>query len=174
VDEPTVVVGLITTAHGLRGELAIQNRSDTPERWDAGAAVFLDDGRRLTIEVSRPHGRRLLVKFEGVDDRATAEALRGRTLVVPESWLPELPEGSWWAHELEGCRVVTRSGRELGVLSEVVANPANDIWVARDEAGTESLIPVLDGMLVEVDPAARRIVVEDVPGLTAPEEPASP
>jgi len=174
VDEPTVVVGLITTVHGLRGEVAVQNRSDTPERWDAGGAVFLDDGRRLTIEASRRHGRRLLVKFEGVDDRTTAEALRGRTAVVPESWLPELPEGSWWAHELEGCEVVTRSGRELGVLVEVVANPANDIWVARDEAGTETLIPVLDDLLVDVDPAARRIVVDDVPGLTVPEEQVSP
>jgi 16S rRNA processing protein RimM len=174
VDEPTVVVGLITAAHGLRGELAIKNRSDTPERWDAGGAVFLEDGRRLTIEGSRAHGRRLLVKFEGVGDRSAAEALRGRTLVVPESWLPELPEGSWWSHELEGCRVVTRSGRELGVLTEVMANPANDIWVARDDAGTETLIPVLDELLVEVDPADRRIVVDDVPGLTVPEEPASP
>lgn len=170
MDEPTVVVGVITTVHGLRGEVAVQNRSDTPERWDAGASVFLEDGRRLTIEASRPHGRRLLVKFQSVDDRSTAEALRGRTVVVPESWLPELPEGSWWAHELEGCVVVTRSGRELGVLTEVVANPANDIWIARGDDGTETLIPVLDEVLVGVDPASRRIVVEDVPGLTVPED----
>jgi 16S rRNA processing protein RimM len=173
VDEPTVVVGLITSVHGLRGEVAVQNRSDTPERWDAGGAVFLEDGRRLTIATSRSHGRRLLVKFEGVDDRTSAEALRGRTVVVPESWLPELPEGSWWAHQLEGCAVVTRSGRELGILAEIVANPANDIWIARAEDGTETLIPVLDDLLIEVDPRAGRIVVEDVPGLTAPDEPAS-
>ena len=132
MDEPTLVVGVITTVHGLRGEVAVQNRSDNPERWDAGGQVFLVDGRRLTIEASRPHGRRLLVKFEGVDDRTSAEALRGATLVVPESWLPELPTGSWWAHELEGCSVVTTTGRELGTLVEVVANPANDLWIARD------------------------------------------
>ncbi|HET9671234.1 MAG TPA: ribosome maturation factor RimM [Actinomycetota bacterium] len=170
MDEPAVVVGVITTVHGLRGEVTVHNRSDNPDRWTAGSVVLLQDGRRLTIETSRAHGRRLLVKFEGVDDRVAAEALRGRTVLVPESWLPPLPPGEWWAHDLEGCTVVTRSGRALGVLAEVVANPANDIWIARDDAGSETLIPVLDEFLVEVDPAAGRIVVEDVPGLTAPED----
>lgn len=171
MDEPTLVVGVITSVHGLRGEVSVQNRSDNPDRWAAGGSVFLSDGRRLTIEASREHGKRLLVKFEGVEDRAAAETLRGATLVVPESWLPPLPAGSWWAHELEGCVVVTRSGRELGVLTDVVGNPANDIWIARDDAGIETLIPVIDHVLVDVDPAARRIVVDDVPGLTAPDEP---
>ena len=174
MDEPTLVVGVITSVHGLGGEVAVQNRSDNPDRWDAGGQVFLADGRRLTIEASRPHGRRLLVKFEGVDDRTSAETLRGATLVVPESWLPELPAGSWWAHELQGCAVVTTTGRDLGTLVEVVANPANDLWIARDEDGTETLIPVIEEFLVQVDPSARRIVVVDVPGVTAPEEGAEP
>jgi 16S rRNA processing protein RimM len=170
VSEPTVVVGLVTAAHGLRGEVAVQSRSDNPRRWIAGGVVLGPDGRSLTIEAIRRHGARLLVKFAGVDDRTAAESLRGAELVVPESWLPELPAGSWWAHQLEGCAVVTRSGRRLGVLAEVVANPANDIWIARDDTGRETLIPVLDDVLVDVDPGARRIVVDDVPGLTVPDE----
>jgi 16S rRNA processing protein RimM len=170
VDEPTLVVGIVTSVHGLRGEVAIQNRSDNPERWRPGGTVLLDDGRGLTIETSRTHGKRLLVKFEGVNDRTAAETLRGASLVVPESWLPPLPEGEWWAHELEGCTIETRAGRALGVLTEVVANPANDIWVAVDAEGTETLIPVLADLLVEVDTLARRIVVRDVPGVTVPED----
>jgi 16S rRNA processing protein RimM len=169
VDEPTLVVGVITTVHGLRGEVAVQNRSDNPDRWRPGGTVFLDDGRPLTIGSVRPHGKRLLVRFEGIEDRTTAEALRGANLRVPESWVPPLPEGSWWAYELEGCAVETSSGRSLGVLTEVVATPANDIWIAVDAEGNETLIPVLADLLVEVDPAARRIVVRDVPGVTAPE-----
>jgi 16S rRNA processing protein RimM len=170
VSEPTVVVGLVTAAHGLRGEVAVQSRSDNPGRWVAGGVVLGPDGRSLTIEAIRRHGARLLVKFAGVEDRTAAESLRGAELVVPESWLPELPAGSWWEHQLEGCDVVTRSGRRLGVLAEVVANPANDIWIARDDAGRETLIPVLHDVLVEVDPGARRIVVDDLPGLTVPDE----
>ena len=169
MDEPTLVVGVVTTVHGLRGEVAIQNRSDNPDRWRPGGTVLLGDGQILRIESSRSHGKRLLVKFEGIDDRTAAEALRGADLLVPESWVPALPAGEWWAYELEGCIVETNSGRSLGVLTEIVANPANDIWVAVDPEGHETLIPVLADFLVHVDTTARRVVVRDVPGVTAPE-----
>jgi 16S rRNA processing protein RimM len=174
VDEPTVVVGVVTGVHGLSGEVSIQNRSDNPDRWVAGGSVLREDGAALTIESSRRHGRRLLVHFAGVEDRTTAERLRGAVLVVPESWLPQLDADEWWAHQLEGCEVRTRSGRVLGTLREVIPNPANDLWVAVDEDGRETLVPALADVLVDVDVGARRIVVEDVPGLTVPEEPEEP
>jgi 16S rRNA processing protein RimM len=170
VEEPTIVVGVVTKARGLRGEVAVQSRSDNPDRWTLGATVFTEDGRKLTLASIRPHGDRLLVTFDEVPDRAAAEALSGATLVVPESWLPELGEGEWWPHELEGCRVVTDAGRELGIVTEVIANPANDLWVATAEDGTETLVPALKDLLIDVDVRdSRRIVVRDVPGLTAPD-----
>ncbi|HYY08131.1 MAG TPA: ribosome maturation factor RimM [Actinomycetota bacterium] len=169
MDEPTIVVGTVGTAHGLRGEVAVQNRSDNPDRWQAGARVLLEDGRELAIEHARPHGRRMLVKFEGIDDRGRAEALRGANLVVPESWVPPLPEGEWWSHQVVGCEVRTESGRRLGIVTEVIANPANDLWVTV-EAGSETLIPALADVLIEVDVERKRIVVRDVPGLTVPED----
>ncbi len=171
MDEPTVVVGVVTRAHGVRGEVAVQNRSDNPDRWVAGAVVFTPEGRVLTVETVRPHGDRLLVTFDGVADRTAAEALRGVELSVPRSSLPPLAEGEWWPHQVEGCSVITEAGRDLGVVTEVVFNPANDLWVAVDETGAETLIPVLKDLLVEVDVDARRIVVRDVAGLTAPEAP---
>lgn len=170
MDEPTVVVGLVTSAHGLRGEVAVQNRSDNPHRWRAGGTVLLEDGRVLTVEASRRHGRRLLVKFAQIDDRNGAETLRGAILVVPESWLPPLAAGEWWSFQVEGCAVETESGRPLGTLTEVIANPANDIWVAVDPEGAETLVPVLDDLIVHVDIDAKRVVVRDVPGLTSPED----
>ena len=167
--EPTVNVGKVTRAHGVRGEVAVLVLSDNPDRFAPGATVFLEDGRPLTVTASRSHGGRLLVTFEGVSDRSAADDLRGRSLVVPESWLPELPEGEWWPHQLEGCEVVTESGRTLGTLTDVILNPANDIWVARDAEGTETLLPALKELLVKVDVTGRRITVRDVPGLTVPE-----
>lgn len=171
VDEPTVVVGVVTGVHGLHGEVSIQNRSDNPDRWTPGGTVLREDGAALTIESSRRHGRRLLVRFAGVGDRSAAERLRGAVLVVPESWLPDLADGEWWAHQLEGCEVRTASGRILGLVKEVIPNPANDLWVAVDDEGRETLVPALADLLIDVDVAARTIVVHDVPGLTAPEEP---
>ena len=65
VDEPTVVVGVVTGVHGLRGDVSVQNRSDNPDRWAPGGTVLREDGTALTIESSRRHGRRMLVKFAG-------------------------------------------------------------------------------------------------------------
>jgi 16S rRNA processing protein RimM len=172
VDEPTVVVGVVTGVHGLRGEVSIQNRSDNPDRWAPGGTVLREDGAALTIDASRRHGRRLLVSFAGITDRSAAEALRGAVLVVPESWLPELERDEWWAHQLEGCEVRTESGRILGSVRDVIPNPANDLWVAVDDEGRETLVPALADLLIDVDITARTILVRDVPGLTAPEEPA--
>jgi 16S rRNA processing protein RimM len=169
VSEPTVVVGHVTRAHGIRGEVAVEVRSDNDERFAAGAHVFLTSGRRLTIARAQSHGARLLVAFDGVVDRSAAEALRGELLVVPESWLPELPDDEYWPFQLEGCEVVTESGRSLGTVSDVIPNPANDLWVALAADGTETLVPAIHDVVVDVDLATRRILVRDVAGLTAPD-----
>jgi 16S rRNA processing protein RimM len=71
---------------------------------------------------------------------------------------------------LEGCEVVTESGRTLGAIVDVIAHPANDLWVAMDGTGTETLVPAIREVVVEVDVEARRVLVRDIPGLTAPDD----
>jgi 16S rRNA processing protein RimM len=169
VAEPAVTVGRITKAHGVHGEVAVENHSDNPDRWVPGAVVFDADGRELTVRTVRPHGSRLLVTFEGIEDRTAAERVTGSTLQVPESWLPPLPEGSWWSYEATGCVVRTESGRTLGTVAEVLAYPAHDLWRVVDEEDGETLIPAVDAFIVSVDLAGRSAVVREVPGLTAPD-----
>jgi 16S rRNA processing protein RimM len=103
-----------------------------------------------------------------VRDRDEAGALARALLVVPESSSPRLPEGSWWDHQIEGCALETDTGRPLGVVREVIHTAANDVWSAVDDAGAETLIPVLKDVVVAVDVDARQIVVHEIPGLTAP------
>lgn len=167
--EPTVAVGRIGRAHGIRGEVAVLVLSEVGGRFADGAAVYLEDGRILTVESARPHRGGLVVKFREVRDRDQAEELSRKVLVVPESMSPELPEGSWWDHRLVGCEVVTESGRSLGTLQEVIHTQANDVWSAVAE-GRETLIPALKDVVVSVDVADKRILVREVPGLTAPKE----
>jgi 16S rRNA processing protein RimM len=171
VERPTVVVGVVSKPHGVRGEVSVQNRSDNPDRWLPDAMVFDRDGIPYHVRDVRSQGTHLLVRFDGIDDRSAAEALRGRELLVPASWLPTLSDGEWWPHQIEGCRVVTESGRDLGTVREVVPNPANDLWISVDGAGTETIVPVLAEVLVDVDVDDGRIVVRDIPGLTAPDDP---
>jgi 16S rRNA processing protein RimM len=168
MNEPTVAVGRITRAHGVQGEVAVLVISEVPGRFGDGATVWLEDGRALTVESSRPHKDRLLVRFRGVNDREQAEALQKALLVVPESSSPELPEGSWWDHRIVGCALETDTGDSLGIVREVIHTAANDVWSAVDEDGTETLVPVLRDVVVEVDVDAGRIVVREIPGLTSP------
>jgi 16S rRNA processing protein RimM len=138
MDEPTVAVGRVGRAHGIRGEVGVLVLSEVPGRFDPGEVVWLEDGRRLTVEASKPHRGGLLVKFREVADRTQAEALRSALLVVPESMSPELPEGSWWDHRIQGCVVETDSGRHLGTVHEVIHTAANDVWSAVDERASSS------------------------------------
>jgi 16S rRNA processing protein RimM len=171
VDEPTITVGRIAKAHGVRGEVTVENRSDNPDRWVPGSVLFDADGRQLTVRTVRPHGGRLLVTFEKITDRSHAETLAGSILVVPESWLPALAEGELWSFQIEGCTVRTKSGRSLGTVHEVLAYPAHDVWRVVDDDGTETLIPAVDDVfIVSVDADARTAVVRDVPGLTVEDE----
>ncbi len=168
MDEPTVAVGRITRVHGVQGEVAVFVISEVPGRFADGATVWLEDGRTLTVESTRPHKDRLLVRFRGVEDRAQAEALQKALLVVPESSSPELPQGSWWDHRIVGCALETDTGRVLGTVRDVIHTGANDVWSAVDDDGVETLVPVLKDVILGVDMDAQRIVVREIPGLTAP------
>ena len=168
MDESTVAVGRITRAHGVQGELAVLVISEVPGRFADGETVWLEDGRTLTVESSRPHKDRLLVRFREVQSREQAEALQRALLVVPESLSPQLPEGSWWDHRIVGCAIETDTGRALGTVHDVIHTAANDVWSAVDDEGTETLIPVLRDVILDVDIDAKRIVVREIPGLTMP------
>ena len=153
----------------MHGELTVLVLSDVADRFAEGAELRLEDGRVLKVVEARPHKDRLLVRFEGIADRTQAEALQTSLLVVPVSASPELPEGSWWDHQIEGCALRTDTGRSLGTVREVIHTSANDVWAAADDAGVETLIPVLKDVVVNVDVDGRRIVVREIPGLTTPE-----
>ena len=166
MDEPTVAVGRVARAHGVQGEVAVLVLSEVEDRFALGATLWLEDGRTLTVESSRPHRGRLLVRFREVRDREQAEGLQRALLVVPESSSPSLPEGSWWDHQIEGCAVETDRGRALGTVREVIHTAANDVWSVVDGEGRETLVPVLIDVLDSVDVGAKRIVVREIAGLT--------
>lgn len=167
-----VAVGRITRAHGVRGEVRVLPLTDVDTRFEPSSQLFAGESeeRPLTVAASRPDRGRLLVRFEEIPDRTSAEALTGAYLFVPATSSPALPEGEFWPHELIGAEVVTDSGRSIGTLREVVHTNANDVWVVRDEDDAESLVPALRDVISEVDTSAGRVVVREVPGLTAPDD----
>jgi 16S rRNA processing protein RimM len=148
-----LVVGRIGRAHGLRGEVAVRFTSNRPERAEPGAVLHAGD-RPLVVATSRPHQDRVLVRFEGIDDRTAAEALQGLELTAaPLGDEVELGDDELWVHEIVGAEVRDRAGDVIGRVAAVEANPAHDLLVLDGGA----LVPMVfvveqrDGVVV-IDP----------------------
>jgi 16S rRNA processing protein RimM len=132
---PRLEVGRVGRAHGLAGEVAVTLSTNRPERAAPGSVLYADD-RPLVVTAARPHQGRWLIRFEGVDDRTTAERLLGvRLFAEPLSG----EDGELWVHELIGSEVRDLDGSVLGVVATVEANPAHDLLVLEDGA----LVPVV-------------------------------
>lgn len=164
-----VVIGRIARAHGLRGELGVQIRTDEPERrFAAGSSVVCGD-RTLTITSSRHHSGRLLVTFEQISDRTAAEALHGSVLEahIDPADLPDDPE-EFYDHQLVGLEA-RRGDTVIGTVTAVLHLPDQDS-LAVDVDGREVLIPFVTELVPVVDVAAGFVTVADVPGLLDPQQ----
>ncbi|WP_374999635.1 ribosome maturation factor RimM [Aeromicrobium sp. CTD01-1L150] len=165
-----VVVGRVSRAHGIRGELTVQVRTDEPERRFApGSSLSGDDGP-LEVAGSRRHSGRLLVRFVGIEDRTAAEALHGQLLraEVDPAAVPEADD-EFYDHQLVGLDVRRGTGERIGVVREVTHLPAQDL-LAIDVDGREVLVPFVEALVPDVDLAAGTLTVADVPGLLDPDE----
>ncbi|MCE7079949.1 ribosome maturation factor RimM [Streptomyces sp. ST2-7A] len=164
-----LVVARIGRAHGIRGEVTVEVRTDEPEiRLGPGAVLATDPPEvgPLTIETGRVHSGRLLLRFEGVRDRSGAEALRNTLLIAevdPEE-VPEDPE-EFYDHQLVDLEVVTEAGTVIGRVAEISHLPGQDLLVVERSDGGEVLIPFVHAIVPEVDPASGRLLVTPPPGL---------
>ncbi|GHA03020.1 ribosome maturation factor RimM [Streptomyces echinoruber] len=164
-----LVVARIGRAHGIKGEVTVEVRTDEPELRLAPGAVLATDpptAGPLTIASGRVHSGRLLLRFEGVEDRNAAEALRN-TLLIAEVDPDELPEGEdeYYDHQLIDLDVVTEDGAEVGRVTEVVHLPSQDLFVVERPDGGEVMIPFVREIVTEIDLAEQKAVIDPPPGL---------
>ena len=164
-----LVVGRVVKAHGVTGELVVEVRTDDPEvRFAPGNTLRLkvsretdSQTRSFVVEGVREHGARLLVRLAAVTDRDAADALRGSLFVIDSNDLPPIDEpDTYYDHQLEGLRVRTTTGRDVGVVAEVLHTAAGELLAVKGDSG-EVLVPFvaaivtsvsLDDGTVEVDP----------------------
>ncbi|MGW7621349.1 ribosome maturation factor RimM [Streptomyces antimycoticus] len=164
-----LVVARIGRAHGIKGEVTVEVRTDEPElRLGPGAVLTTEPASAgpLTIESGRVHSGRLLLRFEGVRDRSAAEALRNTLLIAevdPEE-LPEDPE-EFYDHQLIDIDVVTVDGTEVGRVSEVSHLPYQDLLIVKRPDGGEVMIPFVSEFVPEIDLEEQRAVIDPPPGL---------
>jgi len=163
-----LVVARIGRAHGLRGEVVLEVRTDDPERRLAPGAQLRTDPPEagpLRVESLRTHSGQLLVRFAEASDRTAAEALRGTELLVDVEASDE--EDAWYPHELRGLRAERADGTVLGELEGVEHLPAQDALVLREPDGTRTLVPFVAAIVPLVDVVGGRVVLDPPGGLLA-------
>lgn len=161
-----LTVGRILRPHGIRGALLVDPISEQLLGLSAEAQVWVGPDRNsMILRELRRHGGRWLLWLEGIDSREKAESLRGHEIALPLADVPPLPEGTYYHWQILGLRVVSDEGASLGRVVEILKTGANDVYVVRDEAGEEMLIPAIHSVILEVDLDDHEIKVHLIPGL---------
>lgn len=166
-----VVVGRVGRAHGVRGEVVIDVRTDEPDRRFADGAVLATEPEvagPLTVAHARVHSHRLVVGFVGVTDRSGAEALSGTLLLAEVDPHEQAGPDEFYDRQLVGLRARTRAGEEIGEVVAVEHGGAQDLLVVR-RAGADVLVPFVTAIVPEVDLDAGVVLLDLPPGLLDPE-----
>lgn len=173
-----LVIGRVAKSHGIRGELAVEIRTDNPEERFAVGTVL--KGRKpreqkltnYTVEAAREHSGRLLLRLRGVEDRTASDALRGTLFLVDPADLPASDDpDEFYDHELEGLAVRLTDGTPVGTVLEVLHSAAGELLSIRPEGqdAGELLVPFVAAIVTSVSVADGVIEIDPPEGLLDPE-----
>jgi 16S rRNA processing protein RimM len=160
------VVARIGRAHGLKGEVSVEVRTDVPgERFVPGAVFVTEPASAgpLTLDTARDHSGVLVLRFVEAPDRAAAEELRGVQLLV-ETTASDEPD-AWYEDELVGLAARTPDGDPLGQVVRLDTGGAQDLLVVRTPDGRDVLVPFVTALVPEVDVRGGAVVVDPPGGL---------
>ena len=161
--QAAVLVGVVTGAHGVQGEVKVKSFTAEPRSIGAYGPLRTEDGQQYEIADMRPaRADEVILHFSGVDTRNAAEALKGQRLYVARAALPEAAPGEYYHTDLIGLRADTPDGQAIGHISAVLNYGAGDILEIKDANGSKELVPFTDRHVPVVDFVAGRVVV-DVP-----------
>ena len=167
--ERFVTVGKLGRTRGVKGELYIVAETDFPRRFLKMTEIYLrykDKWETIRLESSRMVSGRPVIKLEGVDTPEQAARLTNREVGVPEDRIEKLPEGSYWIHDLVGCRAVDeKAGKDIGEIVDVEAYPANDVYAIRMADGKEVVIAAVEKYVKDIDIVNKKVTV-DPAGIT--------
>lgn len=152
--EDLLKVGVITTTHGVRGEVKVYPTTDEPERFLELDYVLLDTGRelrKLEIKNVKFFKNLIILKFKGVDNINDIEKYKGRDLWIPRKEGQELEEDEYYIADLLGMSVVLEDGQEFGTLKDVMETGANDVYIIDSAEHGEVLLPAIKECILDVD-----------------------
>jgi len=168
-DEPLIVVARAVRTRGLKGEIVADLLTDFPDRFDR-LSQFLaisPDGQRKDVRLEGHWFQkgRIILKLIGYDSIESASSLVGFEFAVPASERLKLAEDEFYDWELEGCSVETVAGQQVGSVKSIMRTGGVDLLVIGDDKQRDSLVPIVESILIEVDPEKKTIVIDPPPGL---------
>lgn len=168
MEEKMFDVGKIVNTHGIRGEVKVVQLTDFEERFDVGETVYAFKDNQLptslVITSQRKHKGFYLLMFEGYDSINNVEIFKNSELKINESQLSELEPGAYYYYEIIGSDVYTVNEEWLGIVKEILAPGANDVFVVKRE-DKEFLIPNTKNIVKNIDIIQRKIIIEPMEGL---------
>ena len=152
--EDMLRVGVISSTHGVRGEVKVCPTTDDPARFEELETVLLDTGKeKLELEIAgvKFFKNMVILKFKGYDSINDVERYRGKDLWITREQAVPLGEDENFVADLIGLAVVTDGGETLGTMKDVMFTGANDVYVVERENGKELLLPAIKDCILDVD-----------------------
>lgn len=147
-------VGVITSTHGIKGEVKVFPTTDDARRFDTLEKVYLDTGRKLLpmeVENVKYFKQFVIVKFKGINNINDVEQYRQMPILVSREDAVDLEDDEYFIADIIGMKVVTEDGEELGVLEDVMETGANDVYVVSTKEHGEVLLPAIRDCILDVD-----------------------
>ena len=166
--EQFLQVGVISSTHGLRGEVKVFPTTDDAARFQTLKEVILDTGKEkldLEIQSVRFFKQFVIVKFKGIDDINDIEKYKGKSLFVTRENAQPLKEDEYYIADLIGMEVYLEDGSHFGTLKDVMETGANDVYIIKTEEGKEVLIPAIYECILDVDVEAGKMKIHLLDGL---------
>ena len=161
-------VGVITTTHGVRGEVKVFPTTDDPQRFKKLKNVILDNGkerRDLEITSVKFFKNLVILKFKGIDNMNDVEKYKKADLLVTRENAVPLEEGEYFIADLIGLKATSDEGEDLGTLTDVIQTGANDVYVFSKEGVQDLLVPKIPDCIKEINLEEGTILVHLLPGL---------
>lgn len=161
-------VGVITTTHGVRGEVKVFPTTDDPNRFYDLKKLYLDTGKELLpleLENVKFFKQLVILKFKGIDNINDIEKYKGKDLLIDREDAVKLEEGEYFIFDLIDSDIITEDGKELGVLTEILTTAANDVFVVRTPEAKEVLIPYIKDCILDIDVVNKKITVRLLDGM---------
>lgn len=166
--EQLLQVGVISSTHGVRGEVKVFPTTDDVKRFKKLKKVILDTGKEqlpLEIEGVKFFKQFVILKFRGIDNINDIEKYKGKSLLVDREHAVKLKKDEYFIADMIGMDVFTEDGELFGVLKDVMETGANDVYIIEMSDGKEVLVPAIKQCILDVDIENRKMVIHLLEGL---------